>query len=31
MQAWFTTALDIEEVSSGIVEGDVHIFVAGVF
>ena len=28
VQAWFTTALDIEEVLSGIVEGDVHIFVA---
>ena len=30
VQAWFTTALDIEEVFSGIVEGDVHIFVADV-
>ena len=30
VQAWFTTALDIEEVLSGIVEGDVHIFVADV-
>ena len=29
-QAWFTTALDIEEVLSGIIEGDVHIFVADV-
>ena len=30
VQAWFTTALDIEEVLSGIVEDDVHIFVADV-
>ena len=30
VQAWFTTALDIEEVLSGIVGGDVHIFVADV-
>ena len=30
VQAWFTTALDIEEVLSGIVEGDIHIFVADV-
>ena len=30
VQAWFTIALDIEEVLSGIVEGDVHIFVADV-
>ena len=30
VQAWFTTALDIEEVLSGIVEGDVHILVADV-
>ena len=30
VQAWYTTALDIEEVLSGIVEGDVHIFVADV-
>ena len=30
VQAWFTTALDIEEVLSGIIEGDVHIFVADV-
>ena len=26
VQAWFTTALDIEEVLSGIVEGDVQYF-----
>ena len=30
VQAWFTTALDIEEVLSGVVEGDVHNFVADV-
>ena len=26
IQAWFTTALDIEEVLSGVVQDDVHIF-----
>ena len=30
VEAWFTTALDIEEVLSGVVQGDVHIFVADV-
>ena len=30
VQAWFTTALDIEVVLSCIVEGDIHIFVADV-
>ena len=30
VQAWFTTALDIEEVLSGVVQDDVHIFVADV-
>ena len=25
VEAWFTTALDIEEVLSGVVQGDVHI------
>ena len=30
VEAWFTTALDIEEVLSGIVQGDVHVFVADV-
>ena len=30
VEAWCTTALDIEEVLSGIFESDVHLFVAGV-
>ena len=30
VEAWYTTALDIEEVLSGIVESDVHLFVADV-
>ena len=30
LEAWFTTALDIEEVLSGVVQGDVHVFVADV-
>ena len=30
VEAWFTTALDIEEVLSGVVQDDVHIFVADV-
>ena len=30
VEAWFTTALDIEEVLSGVVQGDVHVFVADV-
>ena len=29
-RAWFTTALDIEEVLSGVVDFDVHLFVADV-
>ena len=31
VEAWFTTALDIEEVLSGVVDSDVHLFVADVF
>ena len=30
VEAWFTTAIDIEEVLSGVVQGDVHVFVADV-
>ena len=30
VEAWYTTAFDIEEVLSGIVESDVHLFVANV-
>ena len=30
VEAWFTTALDIEEVLSGVVQDDVHVFVADV-
>ena len=30
VEAWFTTALDIEEVLSGVVDSDVHLFVAHV-
>ena len=30
VEAWFTTALDIKEVLSGVVQGDVHVFVADV-
>ena len=30
VEAWFTTALDIEEVLSGVVQNDVHVFVADV-
>ena len=30
VDAWFTTALDIEEVLSGVVDSDVHLFVAHV-
>ena len=30
VEAWFTTALDIEEVLSGVVQSDVHVFVADV-
>ena len=30
VEAWYTTPLDIEEVLSGIVESDVHLFVANV-
>ena len=28
VEAWYTTALDIEEVLSGVVDSDVHLFVA---
>ena len=28
VEAWYTTALDIEDVLSGVVESDVHLFVA---
>ena len=31
VEAWFSTALDIEEVLSGVVDSDVHLFVADVF
>ena len=30
VEAWYTTALDVEEVLSGIVESDAHLFVADV-
>ena len=30
VEAWYTTALDIEEVLSGAVDSDVHLFVADV-
>ena len=30
VEAWFTTAVDIKEVLSGVVEGDLSIFVADV-
>ena len=30
VEAWYTTALDIEEVLSGVVDSDVHHFVADV-
>ena len=30
VEAWFSTALDIEEVLSGVVDSDVHLFVADV-
>ena len=30
VEAWFTTSIDIEEVLSGVVQGDVHVFVADV-
>ena len=30
VEAWFTTAIDIEEVLSGVVQGDVHVFVSDV-
>ena len=30
MEAWHTTALDIEEVLAGAVDSDVHLFVADV-
>ena len=30
VEAWYTTALDIEEVLAGIVDSDVHLFVADV-
>ena len=30
VEAWYTTGLDIEEVLSGIVDYDVHLFVADV-
>ena len=30
VEAWYTTALDIEEVLSGVVDSDVHLFVADV-
>ena len=26
VEAWFTTAIDIDEVLSGVVQGDVHVF-----
>ena len=31
VEAWFTTSIDIEEVLSGVVQGDVHVFVADGF
>ena len=30
VEAWFSTALDIEEVLSGVVDSDIHLFVADV-
>ena len=30
VEAWYTTSLDIEEVLSGVVDSDVHLFVADV-
>ena len=30
VEAWYTTALDIEEVLSGVVDSDMHLFVADV-
>ena len=30
VEAWYTTALDIEEVFSGVVDSDIHLFVADV-
>ena len=30
VEAWYTTALDIEEVLSGVADSDVHLFVADV-
>ena len=30
VEAWFTIALDIEKVLSGVVDSDVHLFVANV-
>ena len=30
VEAWYTTALEIEEVLSGIVDSDIHLFVADV-
>ena len=30
VEAWYTSALDIEEVLSGVVDSDVHLFVADV-
>ena len=30
VEAWYTTALDIEEVLSGVVDSDVHLFVSDV-
>ena len=30
MEAWFTSALDIEEVLSGAVDSDIHLFLADV-
>ena len=31
VEAWCTTALDVEEVSSGSADSDIHLFVADVF
>ena len=30
VEAWYTTTLDIQEVLSGVVDSDVHLFVADV-
>ena len=30
VEAWYTTALDIEEVLSGVVDSDVHLFVVDI-